>query len=315
MIYTDIKANGDLLHVSKLAIGSAVRMQALSKEELFSIYDCYLEYGGNCIDTARAYAGGRAEELVGEYMKIRGNRNRIIVSTKCGHPNEDGKSRLSYEEMKSDLDTSLKALNTDHVDIYWVHKDDTKEPVEGIIDGLNRLLKSGKIRMIGASNWTVERIASANNYAKESGQIGFGSSQIQWSFADTLSLYFQQYTSLVMDDDSYEWYKKHEMPVFAFSAQAQGFFQKFAAGGLASLDMEVQRNYGSPENMRRLARAQKYAREHEVPLAVPILGYLIQNEVTCIPIIGSDNKEMLLESLLAGEKLVTPEDACWLARG
>ena len=84
MIYTDIKANGDLLHVSKLAIGSAVRMQALSKEELFSIYDCYLEYGGNCIDTARAYAGGRAEELVGEYMKIRGNRNRIIVSTKCG---------------------------------------------------------------------------------------------------------------------------------------------------------------------------------------------------------------------------------------
>ena len=187
--------------------------------------------------------------------------------------------------------------------------------MEGIIDGLNRLLKSGKIRMIGASNWTVERIASANNYAKESGQIGFGSSQIQWSFADTLSLYFQQYTSLVMDDDSYEWYKKHEMPVFAFSAQAQGFFQKVAAGGLASLDMEVQRNYGSPENMRRLARAQKYAREHEVPLAVPILGYLIQNEVTCIPIIGSDNKEMLLESLLAGEKLVTPEDACWLARG
>ena len=84
MIYTDIKANGDLLHVSKLAIGSAVRMQALSKEELFSIYDCYLEYGGNCIDTARAYAGGRAEELVVETGLL--SLPNVVILTKTENP-------------------------------------------------------------------------------------------------------------------------------------------------------------------------------------------------------------------------------------
>lgn len=79
--------------------------------------------------------------------------------------------------------------------------------------------------------------------------------------------------------------------------------------------METQRNYGNPENMCRLARAQKYSREHDVPLAVPILGYLMLNELTCVPVIRSTRKASLPESLMAAEMPVSPEDARLLAKG
>ena len=315
MIYRDLKAADGEMQVSAIAIGSAVRMSMLSSNELFDIYDCFVEHGGNCIDTARAYSGGRAEELVGEYLRTRGKRNKIIISTKCGHPSADGSSRLSAQDMCSDMDASLEALSTDYIDIYWVHKDDKSIPVEGIIDSLNQFIREGKVRMIGASNWTTERIAAANAYALQSGQIGFGASQIQWSFAETLSLYFEKFTSLVMDDSAYRWYLNNKMTVFAYSAQAQGFFQRVAEKGLAELDMETQRNYGNPENMRRLMRAQDYSKAHGVPLTVPILGYLISNALTCIPVIGARSREMLTESILAVEKPVSPEEARWLANG
>ena len=315
MIYRDLKAADGEIHVSAIAIGSAVRMSMLSSNELFDIYDCFVEHGGNCIDTARAYSGGRAEELVGEYLRTRGNRNKIIISTKCGHPSADNNPRLSAQDMRSDLDASLKALSTDHIDIYWVHKDNKSIPVEGVIDSLNQFIREGKVRMIGASNWSTERIAAANAYALQSGQTGFGASQIQWSLAETLSLYFEKFTSLVMDDSAYRWYLSNKMTVFAYSAQAQGFFQRVAAQGLAELDMETQRNYGNPENMRRLARALDYSKAHGVPLTVPILGYLISNALTCILVIGSRSREMLIESLLAVEKPVSREEAEWLANG
>ncbi len=315
MIYRELKAAEGTLRVSGLAIGSAVKMQALSREALFGIYDCFTGHGGNCIDTARAYGGGRSEELVGEYIQSRGCREQIVLSTKCGHPAEDGSSRLDEVSMRADLEASLRALRTDYIDIYWVHKDDEQVPAESVIDSLNRFIREGKVRMIGASNWRTERIAAANAYAAESGQTGFGASQIQWSFAETLSLYFEKFTSLVMDEVAYGWYRENNMPVFAYSAQAQGFFQRAAAGGLASLNMEIQRNYGSPENMRRLARAEQYCREHGVPLTVPVLGYLIRNPLLCVPVIGSGSQSTLLESLEAVEKPVSSEDAAWLVYG
>ncbi len=315
MVYKEINTPEGVLRVSGLAIGSAVKMGALSQDELFDLYDCYLEHGGNCIDTARAYGGGQAEALVGEYIRSRCCRNALVLSTKCAHPGPDGKSRLSYKQMKADLEQSLSALGTDVIDIYWVHKDDENVPVEAVIDALNRLYAEGKIRMFGASNWKTERIEAANRYAAQSGQIPFMASQIQWSLAETLSLYFEKFTSLVMDDASYQWYRKTGMPVFAYSPQAQGFFQKVEKYGLASLDMETQRNYGNPENMRRLARAKAYADAHKVPLMVPILGYLMSNAVTCVPVIGSSSREKLLESLMAGENCLSREDAEYLEGG
>ncbi|MDO4333407.1 MAG: aldo/keto reductase [Eubacteriales bacterium] len=309
MKYKQIETLQGTLEISGLVIGSAVKMQMLSERELFELFDIYLDAGGNCIDTARAYGGGQAEELIGRYMKKRENRNHILISTKCGHPAPDGKSRLTGRDMQEDLESSLKALGTDHIDIYWLHKDDESYPAEAVIDDINVLIQSGKVGAVGCSNWHVDRIAAANTYAQKSGQQGFCMSQIQWNLAATKEEYFRQFTTVVMDQRSYDWYYEQKMPVFAFSPQAQGFFSKMAGGGAASLNAMLSKCYLSPDNLKRLEKVKKLSQERHVPVSVPVLAYLINNKLPCFPVFGATTKEMLYETLTAADFEMTAEEA------
>lgn len=301
MRYKQIKTASGTLNISNVVIGSAVKMGGLPKEDLFSLFDQYLTAGGNCIDTARAYGGGQAEQLIGEYLRLRGNRERLLLSTKGCHPGADGRPRLSQEDMQSDLEQSLAALNTDYIDIYWVHKDDESVPVEQVVDGMNQLLRSGKIGTIGCSNWHVGRVEAANRYAAQTGQRGFELSQIQWSLASSQEEFFRQFTAVLMDDASYDWYYKNKMPVFAFSPQAQGFFSKAAASGLDSLNEMLARCYINPDNLVRLERVKQIAAEKRVPVSVPVLAYLINNKLPCVPVFGATSKRMLQETLMASD--------------
>ncbi len=297
------------MDVSCLAIGSAVKMAGLSREAIFELFDLYIEAGGNCIDTARAYGGGQIEYLVGDYLKSRRNRNRLLISTKCGHPAENGRGRLTKADMQEDLETSLQALGTDRIDIYWLHKDDESTPVEGVIDTLNDMMRSGKIRVFGCSNWHTDRIEAANAYAAKSGQSGFSASQIQWNLAETKEEYFKKYTSVVMDAPSYDWYFQNKMPIFAFSPQAQGFFSKAAASGLDSLSDMLTTCYVNPGNLKRLAKVTELAKARRVPVSVPVLAYLINNKLPCVAVFGATSKEMLLETLQAVDFKMSAEEA------
>lgn len=304
-----IKTNTDEMKVSQLVMGSAVKMRNLEKKELFSLYDQYLDRGGNCIDTARAYDDGRIEELVGDYIAYRGQRESVIISTKCCHPSSDGKPRLDYVDMKQDLEQSLKALKTDYVDILWLHKDDERCRVEKIVDDMNLLLKDGTVRMIGCSNWKVHRIEAANEYARKSNQAGFLASQIQWSIAYTEEKHFRQFGSVIMDENAYEWYLQKKLPVFAYSPQAQGFFSKLDEGGEDMLSKMLTTCYLNTKNREVYQRIKKFAQEHEVPVSVPVLAYLLNNRLTCFPVFGVTSKKMLDEALLATEICMTPEEA------
>lgn len=309
MRYKQIKTASGTLNISNVVIGSAVKMGGLPKEDLFDLFDQYLAEGGNCIDTARAYGGGQAEQLIGEYLRLRGNREKLLLSTKGCHPGPDGLPRLSMEDMRSDLEQSLTALNTDHIDIYWVHKDDESIPVEQVVDGMNQLLRSGKIGTIGCSNWHVGRIEAANHYAAQTGQRGFELSQIQWSLANSKEEFFRQFTAVLMDDASYDWYYKNKIPVFAFSPQAQGFFSKAAANGLDSLNEMLAKCYISPDNLVRLGRVKQIAAEKKVPVSVPVLAYLINNKLPCVPVFGATSKRMLQETLLASDFVMSDAEA------
>lgn len=310
MRYRRIETLHGTLDVSSLVIGSAVKMRELSKEELFELYDIYLDAGGNCIDTARAYGGGQAETLVGQYLRERNNRNHLLISTKCAHPAPDGRMRLTKKDMLEDMEMSLTALGTDHIDIYWLHKDDENYPVEIIIDDINAVIKTGKVGIFGCSNWHANRIAAANAYARKSGQQGFSVSQIQWNLASTKEEYFRQFTTVIMDEASYDWYYENQMPVFAFSPQAQGFFSKTAQGGVESLSAMLSKCYLNPDNLKRLEKVKEMAALHHVP----VLAYLLNNKLACIPVFGATNKEMLYETLQAADFQMTAEEADELYR-
>lgn len=316
MKYFDFKAHdASTIHTSRIAIGSTMSMERLSSEEKFRLYDYFLDQGGNCIDTARAYRDGLSEEMVGTYLHTRGNRNRVVISTKGGHPGKDIQgSWLARENLLSELETSLKTLHTDHVDYYWVHKDDPNYPIEELVDTLNLIVKQGKARLVGASNFTTERFRAAAAYAKQTGQITFAASQIQWSLAATEDKQLEKFGSLTMTKERYDYYLENQIPVFAFSAQAQGFFQRVAAGGVGSVPTFIAEQYDSPVNAKRLELLQQYAQEHDCSLSAPALGYLIYNKLPCVAIIGASSVEMLAQSLEAVTLHMTAEEADALAQ-
>ena len=184
--------------------------------------------------------------MVGSYLQQRGCRDKVVISTKGGHP---GKglvgSWLSPENLLTDLEGSLKALHTEYVDYYWIHKDDPSYPIEKLVDTVNQIVKQGKARLVGGSNFTTERFQAAAEYAAKTGQISLAASQIQWSLAASEDKYFAKFESLTMTPERYNYYLENKMPVFAFSSQAQGFFPQVAAGGIESLPAFIAEPYKS----------------------------------------------------------------------
>lgn len=244
------------MEISEIVLGTEGYDERIDRNTAFQLMEFYVENGGNIIDTARLYCEGKSEALVGEFIKDK--RDKVYVSTKCAHPltlQDLSHIRLSKEEIEDDVEKSLKALQTDYIDILWLHRDDIEKPVGPIIDTLNGLIKNGKVRHIGASNWSYDRIAEANEYAKSTNQIGFCASQALYNLATRSKVWD---TKLAYIEEEKEKYDKGTLPVFAFSSQAKGFFEKYAANNLSEKAKERYLNEESVKTFERICeRAQK----------------------------------------------------------
>ena len=219
--------------LSQLVLGTDGDSEKIDIQTAYDIMDLYIENGGNVIDTARSYCGGGAEEIIGKYIKDRGIRDKIFLSTKCSFPLEDKHiSRLTPAEIEADIDASLAALGVDTIDMLWLHRDDEKKGVRHIIDALNDMVTKGKIRNFGASNWTYERIDAANRYAYESGRDGFCASQVHYNLAKCTHVWDD--TIAIMDESEKREYGENSFPVFAYASQAKGFFEKYDTGILST---------------------------------------------------------------------------------
>lgn len=219
------------MRLSQIVLGTEGYSERIDKDTAFQLMDFYIENGGNIIDTARLYCNGKSEIVVGDFIK--GKRDKVYISTKCAHPptlTDLSQSRLSKEEIIEDVDKSLLALGIEYIDILWLHRDDTEKPVGPIIDTLNGLVKEGKIRHFGASNWSFDRITEANEYANNTKQDGFCASQGLYNLATRSKIWDLK---LAYIDEEKEKYDNGTIPVFAFSSQAKGFFEKYAAGDLS----------------------------------------------------------------------------------
>ena len=168
--------------VSVIGLGTAHYGGRISKGLAFDQMDAYAAAGGNLIDTARVYGDfvtpktGESEKIIGQWMEERGNREKIFLSTKGGHPPFDrmSRSRLSPREISDDLHESLEDLRCGYIDIYFLHRDDESRPVEEIVDTLEGFCAEGLIGMYAVSNWKTERIIEANRYAASRGSMGSG---------------------------------------------------------------------------------------------------------------------------------------------
>ena len=156
------------LVVSPLALGTMTFGTArwgLSEEGSRAVFNAYVEAGGNFVDTANVYSGGRSEEMLGAFIAERGLRDQVVIATKAGFAAGSGAHQggNGARHIYSALHSSLQRLQTDHVDLYWVHVWDSVTPAEELLETMSTLVRSGKIRYWGLSNtpaWYVARVAT-----------------------------------------------------------------------------------------------------------------------------------------------------------
>jgi aryl-alcohol dehydrogenase-like predicted oxidoreductase len=156
---------GDL-DVSRLCLGANVFGWTADRDTSFAILDGYVAAGGNFLDTSDSYmwrapgnSGGESETIIGEWLASRGNRDDVVVATKVGSlPTRPG---LSAANIAAACEDSLRRLRTDRIDLYWSHRDDPDTPQEETAAAYDALVKAGKVRALGASNFSAERLASA----------------------------------------------------------------------------------------------------------------------------------------------------------
>ena len=281
------------MNLSQIILGTEGYDERIDRKTAYSLMDTYLENGGNVIDTARLYNGGKSEALIGDY--IQGKRDTLYISTKCAHPltlADLSHVRLSKEEIEDDVAQSLKALKTDYIDMLWLHRDDPEKQVGPIMDTLNSLVKAGVVRHFGASNWSYDRIAEANAYAKETNQTGFFASQALYNLA-TRSCVWDEKLAYIEDDK--EKYDKGDLPVFAFSSQAKGFFEKYQAGELSEKAKQRYLNEGSVKTFELIkARAEK---DGKTISSVALEMLCEQSNFDVFPIIGPSRLSQLKDTL------------------
>jgi len=294
------------IDITKLVVGHAQRKDLAF---VHSYLDEYLDVGGNCIDTARLYDHGLGERMVGDYMKTK-QRDKIVLVTKCAHFDSNFypiRHRVSEEHIRSDVETSLRELGTDYIDVLFLHRDDIKRPVAAIMPVLNQLVQDGKVRIIGTSNWTAGRIQEANQFAMENGLTPFSVSQIHHSLALTTAAQSGDLSHVIMDDIEYSWYKDTKFPVMAWSSTGKGFFSKQVAG--IPLIGSGKRNYGwLPENFRRVERVKELARQHGASIGAVVLAYLMCDEAVPTAAVAAFSKQEQFDEALEATRLHLTED-------
>lgn len=281
------------MSLSNIVLGTDGYGERIDKKTAFSIMDLYTQNGGNVIDTARLYTNGISESYVGEF--ISGIRDTLYISTKCAHPplSDMSHNRLNEIDIEYDIDTSLKTIGIDYIDIVWLHRDDLSVSVGPVIDTMNKMVKKGKIRYFGASNWTYQRIDEANKYADKTNQSGFIASQPLYNMATRTKVWDS--TLVCLDGDEKAKYDKSHFPVFAFSSQAKGFFEKYSQGTLSE---KAKERYLNDDTLKTYERIKKSAQESGNTISYTALSMLIkQSNFDVFPIIGPSNVEQLKSTL------------------
>ena len=174
------------LDISRLVLGGNVFGWNLTGDEAFRVLDRFVEGGGVMIDTADVYSkwapgnqGGESESLIGEWIRRRGRRHDVQIATKVGF--DEG---LAAATIERGIEASLARLGTDHVDLYFSHKDDLDTPLEETLQAFGRLVKAGKVRAIGASQISADRLEEALEVSRREGLVSYSVLQTEYNLMD-----------------------------------------------------------------------------------------------------------------------------------
>lgn len=275
------------------------------------IFDAFLANGGTLIDSAHVYSDwvkpeiARSERVIGDWLERSGKRNQIVLVTKGGHPDMTGEnpdthiSRMTKADMVSDLEASLKKLRTDHIDIYFYHRDDLNQPVADLIEVMEGFRKEGKIRYYGCSNWTTPRMKEADAYCKEKGYRGFIANQCLLNLGYKYMNPLPDDTLVYVDEEMQAYHKENAgnllMP---YMGVCSGFFHIYAAKGEEAVKNSP---YYTEGNLRMAKRVLELCVHYNATVSQVVLGFFGQQEFNCAPLYGPQNVDQLEEAMKAFE--------------
>ena len=273
------------------------------------LLDGYFEAGGNLFDTGWVYGGGYTEKLLGQWLRSRGTREESVVIGKGAH------SPLCYPDIiGKQLTQTLDRLQTDHVDIYFMHRDNLDVPVGEFVDAMDAEVRAGRIRgPFGGSNWTMERMDEAIAYAERTGKQKPGALSNNFALAEMLE---PIWSGCVSSSTAAwrTWLKARQIPNFSWSSQARGFFTE-RAGRDKRDNEELVRVWYSEQNFARRDRAVELAKQLvKKPIHIA-LAYVLAQPFPSIPLIGPRTLDELDDSLEAFDIALSPEQVAWLERG
>lgn len=179
------------LNVSPLCFGGNVFGWTADQATSFALLDAWVDAGFNFIDTADVYSrwapghqGGESETVIGKWLAASGKRDRIVLATKVGMDMGEGRVGLKAARIRAAVEDSLRRLGTDHIDLYQAHKDDEDTPLEETLEAFSRLIQEGKVRAIGASNYSAARLAQALDTSERLGLPRYESLQPLYNLSD-----------------------------------------------------------------------------------------------------------------------------------
>ena len=312
MKYRNLGRTG--LSVSEICLGTMQFGWTSDEKAAIAVMDAFTEAGGNFIDTADIYSrwadnnpGGVAEEIIGRWMKERGNRQDVVIATKVrgrmwDGPDGDGLSRVHILRA---VDDSLRRLGTDTIDLYQTHSFDDRTPIDETLHALEDLVSSGKVRYIGASNYPAWLLMQSLWRADVEGTPRFDSLQPSYSLVRRAE--FERELMQVCDH--------YEIGVIPYSPLAGGFLTgKYTRDKVpeSARAAGAQRRYYNENGWRAMDAVLQVSKEVEAPPAAVALAWLLEQPAICSPIIGANSVEQLEESLATSSVSLTEEQVAKL---
>ncbi len=287
------------LQVSAFCLGTMHLGSRTDRETSYRILDRYVEAGGSFLDTANNYAmwvpgyvGGESETLLGEWMRARNNRARIFIATKVGFDYRGVERGLRAYQIETECEKSLKRLGIDTIDLYYAHRDDRETAMEETLEALDRLVKAGKVCLVGASNFAAWRLEEARWVSQTHGWVEYCCVQQRYSYlrpkpgAD-----FGHQTAA--NDDLLDYCRARGIRLLAYSPLLSGAYTR--------ADRAFPDQYLGPDTDARVAALRAVSEEAGATANQVVLAWMAQSDPAVIPVFGASTVGQLQENLGARE--------------
>ena len=302
------------LTTAPLCLGGNVFGWTADEKTSFAILDRFVDLGFNLIDTANVYsrwvpghAGGESETVIGNWLKKSGKRDRVLIATKVGMGSDEQKG-LTRAKIEKEVEASLRRLRTDVIDLYQTHVDDTGTPVEETLEALGRLVKAGKVRAIGASQYSPQRLRESIEASKRMGLPRY----------ETLQPEYNLYDRAQFERDYQPVAKEFGLTVIPFFGLAKGFlsgkYRKAADIQGRPREAGLQKYFEGDRGMKILGALDAVSKRAGATPAQVSIAWIMAQPTIAAPIVSATSVAQLDDIAGAARVKLDPEALAELDR-